>query len=111
MGVLSPQEVPWGRPDLPEEIKRKALEPDPSLKHRVELPGEVAAQLSQMRDDNRRLVTALHAEKQKVDRLASVTKAMYDVMIKTCGSACFSHPSTDLCIQSRPCRSAGAVPD
>ena len=30
-----------GRPDLLEEIKRKALEPDPSLKHRVELPGEV----------------------------------------------------------------------
>ncbi|PFH50943.1 hypothetical protein AMATHDRAFT_143681 [Amanita thiersii Skay4041] len=30
-----------GRPDLLDEIKRKALEPDPALKHRVELPGEV----------------------------------------------------------------------
>ncbi|RDX51373.1 hypothetical protein OH76DRAFT_1347384 [Lentinus brumalis] len=74
-----------GRPDLLEEIKRKALEPDPSLKHRVELPGEVAAQLSQMREDNRRLMVAFQQERQKVDRLANVTKAMYDVMIKTCG--------------------------
>lgn len=72
-----------GRPDLLEEIKRKALEPDPSLKHRVELPGEVAAQLSQVREDNRRLVVAFHAEKNKVERLASVTKAMYDVMSRT----------------------------
>lgn len=31
-----------GRPDLLDEIKRKALEPDPSIKHRVELPGEVS---------------------------------------------------------------------
>lgn len=71
-----------GRPDLLEEIKRKALEPDPSLKHRVELPGEVAAQLSQMREDNRRLVLAFHAEKNKVDRLTHVTKVMYDVLSK-----------------------------
>ncbi|KAH9939093.1 HSF-type DNA-binding-domain-containing protein [Epithele typhae] len=74
-----------GRPDLLEEIKRKALEPDPSLKHRVELPGEVAAQLSSMRDDNHRLMVAFQQERQKVDRLVSVTKAMYDVMVKTCG--------------------------
>lgn len=71
-----------GRPDLLEEIKRKALEPDPSLKQRVELPGEVAAQLSQMRDDNRRLVQALNTERHRMDRLTSVTKALYDVMIK-----------------------------
>ena len=25
-----------------DEIKRKALEPDPAIKHRVELPGEVS---------------------------------------------------------------------
>ncbi|KAF8815393.1 winged helix DNA-binding domain-containing protein [Phlegmacium glaucopus] len=31
-----------GRPDLLDEIKRKALEPDPAIKHRVELPGEVS---------------------------------------------------------------------
>ena len=79
-----------GRPDLLEEIKRKALEPDPSLKHRVELPGEVAAQLSSMRDDNRRLMVAFQQERQKVDRLVSVTKAMYDVMAKTCGGTSFA---------------------
>lgn len=73
------------RPDLLEEIKRKALEPDPSLKHRIELPGEVAAQLSQMREDNRRLAQALHSEKAKVDRLAQVTKAMHDVITKAFG--------------------------
>ncbi|KDQ25958.1 hypothetical protein PLEOSDRAFT_1046174, partial [Pleurotus ostreatus PC15] len=31
------------RPDLLDEIKRKALEPDPAVKHRVELPGEVSS--------------------------------------------------------------------
>jgi len=31
-----------GRPDLLDEIKRKALEPDPAVKHRVELPCEVS---------------------------------------------------------------------
>ncbi|GBE89440.1 predicted protein [Sparassis crispa] len=71
-----------GRPDLLEEIKRKALEPDPSLKHRIELPGEVAAQLSQVREDNRRLTMAMHAERSKVDRLAAVTKVMYDTLTK-----------------------------
>ncbi|OJT13498.1 Heat shock factor protein [Trametes pubescens] len=72
-----------GRPDLLEEIKRKALEPDPSLKHRVELPGEVAAQLSQMREDNRRLMAAFQQERIKVERLAGVTKVMYDIMAKS----------------------------
>ena len=71
-----------GRPDLLEEIKRKALEPDPSIKHRVELPGEVAAQLSQMREDNRRLVHALNTERSKMERLAGVTKALYEVVSK-----------------------------
>ena len=71
-----------GRPDLLDEIKRKALEPDPSVKHRVELPGEVAAQLSQVRDDNRRLALAVREERSKVERLATVTKAMYEVMEK-----------------------------
>ncbi|THG96916.1 hypothetical protein EW026_g5005 [Hermanssonia centrifuga] len=72
-----------GRPDLLEEIKRKALEPDPSVKHRVELPGEVAAQLSQMRDDNRRLVHALNAERSKMGRLTNVTKALYEFVGKS----------------------------
>ena len=30
-----------GRADLLDEIKRKALDPDPTVKHRVELPGEM----------------------------------------------------------------------
>ncbi|KAH9945739.1 HSF-type DNA-binding-domain-containing protein [Amylocystis lapponica] len=82
-----------GRPDLLEEIKRKALEPDPSIKHRVELPGEVAAQLSQVREDNRRLMVAFHSERSKVERLASVTKAMYDVIVKAFpGSVPLSFP-------------------
>jgi hypothetical protein len=70
------------RPDLLEEIKRKALEPDPSIKHRVELPGEVAAQLSQMRDDNRRVANALAIEKAKTERLTMLTKALYDAFEK-----------------------------
>ncbi|KAI0065517.1 hypothetical protein BV25DRAFT_1703812 [Artomyces pyxidatus] len=82
-----------GRPDLLDEIKRKALEPDPSIKHRVELPGEVAAQLSQMRDENRRVVNALAAEKAKFERLATLTKTMYDVVDKNFpGWPIFLHP-------------------
>jgi len=70
------------RPDLLEEIKRKALEPDPSIKHRVELPGEVAAQLSQMREDNRRVATALAMERAKTERLTMLTKALYEAFDK-----------------------------
>ena len=99
------------RPDLLEEIKRKALEPDPSLKHRVELPGEVAAQLSQMREDNRRLMVAFQQERQKVDRLAHVTKAMYDIMLKTYGSTSSPLlPARTLTFICSPPRSAGGVP-
>jgi hypothetical protein len=65
-----------------EEIKRKALEPDPSIKHRVELPGEVAAQLNQMREVNRRMAKSLEIEKAKVERLTSVTKALHDFISK-----------------------------
>ena len=72
------------RPDLLEEIKRKALEPDPSIKHRVELPGEVAAQLAQMREDNRRVATALAMEKAKTERLTMLTKALYEAFDKSC---------------------------
>jgi hypothetical protein len=80
------------RPDLLEEIKRKALEPDPSIKHRVELPGEVAAQLAQMRDDNRRVVNALAIEKAKTERLTMLTKALYDAFEKNFPGWCTSHP-------------------
>ena len=80
---LAPMPKP-GNSDLLEEIKRKALEPDPSIKHRVELPGEVAAQLAQMREDNRRVATALAVEKAKKDRLTMLTKALYEAFDKSC---------------------------
>jgi hypothetical protein len=70
------------RPDLLEEIKRKALEPDPSIKHCVELPGEVAAQLAQMCEDNCRMASALAVEKAKTERLTIFTKALYDAFEK-----------------------------
>ena len=81
------------RPDLLEEIKRKALEPDPSIKHRVELPGEVAAQLAQMREDNRRVANALAIEKAKTERLTMLTKALYDAFEKNFPGWCMSPPS------------------
>ncbi|KII86035.1 hypothetical protein PLICRDRAFT_115202 [Plicaturopsis crispa FD-325 SS-3] len=71
-----------GRPDLLDEIKRKALEPDPAIKHRVELPGEVAAQLNQMRDENRKVWDALLAERRKVERLVGAMKGLWDVVGK-----------------------------
>ncbi|KAL4062510.1 HSF-type DNA-binding-domain-containing protein [Scleroderma citrinum] len=43
------------RPDLLEAIKRKALEPDPRERSRVELPGEVARLLTDIREENRAL--------------------------------------------------------
>ncbi|KAJ7777350.1 HSF-type DNA-binding-domain-containing protein [Mycena metata] len=71
-----------GRPDLLDEIKRKALEPDPAMKHRVELPGEVAAQLSTMRDENQRMYEQLAAERRRVDKLVSVVSRLWDVVGK-----------------------------
>ncbi|TDL26659.1 hypothetical protein BD410DRAFT_882301 [Rickenella mellea] len=82
-----------GRPDLLDEIKRKALEPDPSIKHRVELPGEVAAQLNQMREQNRRVVKALDAERAKVERLTSVTKTVFDFLSKVYPGSLPSFPA------------------
>lgn len=72
-----------GRPDLLEEIKRKALEPDPSIKNRVELPGEVAAQLGQIRDSTRRVVRALEAERAKNERLRGVVKSLHDFVSRS----------------------------
>jgi heat shock transcription factor len=90
-----------GRPDLLDEIKRKALEPDPAVKHRVELPGEVsynlrigssplivfceqkvAAQLGAMRDENRRVWEQLAAERRRVEKLAGVVARLWDVVGK-----------------------------
>ncbi|EJD08572.1 winged helix DNA-binding domain-containing protein, partial [Fomitiporia mediterranea MF3/22] len=69
-----------GRPDLLDEIKRKALDPDPAVKQRVELPGELAAQLNQMRDNNRRVVRALEWERAKVNRLVGVVRDLNEVI-------------------------------
>ena len=67
-------------------IKRKALEPDPSSKARVELPGEVAAQLAHMRESHRRVVRALECERMKVDRLVGFVKCLSDVLARACPS-------------------------
>ncbi|KAL5536721.1 hypothetical protein ACEPAF_544 [Sanghuangporus sanghuang] len=69
-----------GRPDLLDEIKRKALDPDPTVKQRVELPGELAAQLGQMRENHRRVVRALEWERAKVDKLVGVVRQLSDVV-------------------------------
>ncbi|KAJ7102956.1 HSF-type DNA-binding-domain-containing protein [Mycena crocata] len=71
-----------GRPDLLDEIKRKALEPDPALKHRVELPGEVAAQLGAMREENQRMWDQLNAERRRVEKLVSVVGRLWDIVGK-----------------------------
>ncbi|KAG5652808.1 hypothetical protein H0H81_003577 [Sphagnurus paluster] len=67
-----------GRPDLLDEIKRKALEPDPAVKHRVELPGEVAAQLGAMREENRRVWEQLSAERKRSERLVGLLNRLWD---------------------------------
>ncbi|KAF8637488.1 hypothetical protein AX17_002792 [Amanita inopinata Kibby_2008] len=71
-----------GRPDLLDEIKRKALEPDPGLKHRIELPGEVAAQLGAMRDENRRMWEQLTMERRRVEKLVGVVGRLWEVVGK-----------------------------
>ncbi|KAI5833154.1 HSF-type DNA-binding-domain-containing protein [Schizophyllum commune] len=71
-----------GRPDLLDEIKRKALEPDPSIKHRVELPGEVAAQLNSMRDENRRVWEQLAVERRRAEHLIGVVGQLWDIVGK-----------------------------
>jgi heat shock transcription factor, other eukaryote len=67
-----------GRPDLLDEIKRKALDPDPGVKHRVELPGEMML----MREENRRVWEALMGERRKVERLTGLVKTLWDVVGK-----------------------------
>ncbi|PPQ63110.1 hypothetical protein CVT24_005821 [Panaeolus cyanescens] len=71
-----------GRADLLDEIKRKALEPDVTVGKRVELPGEVAAQLGAMREENRRMWDQLNAEKRKVEKLVNVVTRLWDVVGK-----------------------------
>ena len=71
------------QPDLLKEIKRKVPEPDPSIKHRIELSGEVAAQLAQMCEDDCHVASALAVEKAKTERLAILTKASTVPLRKT----------------------------
>ncbi|KIY65710.1 winged helix DNA-binding domain-containing protein [Cylindrobasidium torrendii FP15055 ss-10] len=69
-----------GRPDLLDEIKRKALEPDLSTKQRIELPGEVQAQLNAMRDENRRLWEVVHTERRRVERVSRLLYRLSETM-------------------------------
>src|ERR1700742_2641683 len=75
-----------GRPDLLDEIRRKALEPDPTIKQRVELPGELAAQLNYIQEENRRVVRALVEERDRNVRLANVVKTLWDVVSNRFGA-------------------------
>lgn len=78
-----------GRPDLLDEIKRKALDPDPAVKHRVELPGEMML----MREENRRVWEALMCEKRKVEKLSGLVKTLWDVVGKGFQGSVPSFPS------------------
>ena len=60
------------------------------MKHRVELPGEVAAQLGAMREQNRRVVRALEHERARVERLTSVVKTLHEILSKLCPGSCES---------------------
>ncbi|KAK2465818.1 hypothetical protein APHAL10511_001459 [Amanita phalloides] len=68
-----------GRPDLLNEIKRKALEPGPGMDHRIELPSEGAAELNSLRDENRRMWDLLAAERRRVGLLGR----LWDVVGKS----------------------------
>ncbi|KAH8810571.1 HSF-type DNA-binding-domain-containing protein [Flagelloscypha sp. PMI_526] len=70
-----------GRPDLLDEIKRKALEPDPmGVKMRLELPGEVAAQMNGLKDEITRLGDMLTDERRRNESLVGVVKGLWDVI-------------------------------
>lgn len=80
-----------GRPDLLEEIKRKTMDPDPSLtslKQRLELPGEIVVQLTAMKDENRRIRKDLELERRKVSRLSTAVKTMWDMLERTFPGGC-----------------------
>ena len=93
-----------GRPDLLDEIKRKALDPDPGVKQRVELPGELAAQLGQMRENHRRVVRALEWERAKVDKLVGVVRQLSDVVSR-------AFPGSGGCSTSQHSHTLGAFVD
>ncbi|KAG6817304.1 hypothetical protein H0H87_010321 [Tephrocybe sp. NHM501043] len=97
-----------GRPDLLDEIKRKALEPDPALKHRVELPGEVAAQLNAMRDENRRVWEQLSMERKRTEHLTGALQRLWEfVGTRVGGCTSFSVSSFEC---SLTCGAVGNFP-
>lgn len=70
-----------GRTDLLEDIKRKAIEPDPNqTRQRVELPTEVAAQLRRMSQEHKEVVDALLTERRRVQKLVGVVKNLYEAI-------------------------------
>ncbi|KAG2364673.1 HSF-type DNA-binding-domain-containing protein, partial [Suillus spraguei] len=68
------------RPDLLDAIKRKALEPDPRERGRVELPGEVARLLNDMRDENKALWREMRRERRKVEKLTEIVRTLCDTI-------------------------------
>ena len=52
------------------------------MKQRVELPGEVAAQLNQMREENAHFARLLDEERGRVSRLLAIVKNLTEVMGK-----------------------------
>ena len=75
-----------GRTDLLEDIKRKAIEPDPNqTRQRVELPTEVAAQLRRMSQEHKEVVEALLTERRRVQKLVGVVKNLYDTIAHITG--------------------------
>ena len=80
-----------GRTDLLEDIKRKAIEPDPNqTRQRVELPTEVAAQLRRMSQEHKEVVEALLAERGRVQKLVGVVKNLYDAIALLTGGGSLS---------------------
>ncbi|EJD48134.1 winged helix DNA-binding domain-containing protein [Auricularia subglabra TFB-10046 SS5] len=96
-----------GRPDLLDEIKRKALEPDPIVRQRVELPAEFASQLGRISDEYRAVVKDLQHERLKVERLTGVVKTLYDFISNSFPGqrACRASPRAALTLLQCPCRS------
>ncbi|KAG5640807.1 hypothetical protein DXG03_006961 [Asterophora parasitica] len=77
-----------GRADLLDEIKRKAMldQGQPGALGvgdgwgRRELPGEIAAQLGALRDENRRVWEQLAAERKRADRLVGLLSRLWDTV-------------------------------
>ena len=52
------------------------------MKHRVELPGEVVAQLNALKDENRRLWEQLAGQRRRAERLVGLVGRLWDVVGK-----------------------------